>query len=197
MTLPVNKTAKLEALKLLAMGGTMAKKATIPQKKPPTKTAEYNVSASKAANAKTANEKWERPNLNALCRKLAGEDMAAGLLLAHILYIWRNRKKKLERHGLHWLAHKREAWAKASGLTFSEFRDRALPRLRKECQAFLTIKAMGNGPAKMLWISVDEETLMEFIKGSKTMDWEMFWAQLDGVGVGFHKSPNNYYSKDI
>lgn len=153
-----------------------------------------NPNAQKIAKAKAANEKWERPNLNALCRKLAGGDMAAGLLLAHILYVWRNRTHKLDRHGKHWLAHKREAWAEAAGLTFSEFRDRALPRVKRECAAFLTVKAMGNGEQKKLWISVDEGLLQDYISGDFAMPWDMFRAQVEGIGPGNQKSPNNAYS---
>lgn len=143
-----------------------------------------------------ANQRWERPNLNALCRKLAGGDMAAGLLLAHFLFEWRNRKAKLERNGRYWLAHSREAWAEAAGLTFSEFRDRALPRLRKECAAFLTISAMGNGTQKKLWISIDVGELGAFVKGPMAMPWDMFWAQVNHAGPGNEKSPNNAYSTD-
>jgi len=179
--------AKAEASKAMNEGKTSAKTANTPKKK----------TTAKAAKAKAANEKWERPNLNALCRKLAGGDMAAGLLLAHILYIWRNRRGKLERHGRDWLAHKREAWAEASGLTFSEFRDRALPRLKKECHGFLTIKAMGNGAEKKLWISIDEIALKEVMHGSGALPWDMFWAQVNGIGPGNQKSPNNAYSKTL
>lgn len=168
-------------------GKTSAKTGNAPKKK----------STAKVAKAKAANEKWERPNLNALCRKLAGGDMAAGLLLAHILYVWRNRRGKLERHGQEWLAHKRDAWAEASGLTFSEFRDRALPRLKKECHEFLTIKAMGNGPDKKLWISVDETALFDASHGIQAFPWDMFWKQINGIGPGNQKSPNNAYSKNI
>lgn len=185
MTFLNSALAKAEMSKAMNEGKTSAKTANIPKKK----------STAIAAKAKAANDRWERPNLNALCRKLAGGDMAAGLLLAHILFLWRNRRGKLQRHGCDWLAHKREAWAEASGLTFSEFRDRALPRLKKECHSFLTIKAMGRGAEKKLWISLDEIALKEMMHGSGALPWDMFWAQVNGIGPGNQKSPNNAYSK--
>ncbi len=179
--------AKAEAAKMMKVGQTTAKAAIIPPKK----------GEAKAAKAIAKNQKWERPNLNALCRKLAGGDMAAGMLLFHFLYVWRNRRGKLERNGKEWLAHSRKAWAEASGLTFSEFRDRALPRLKKKCHEFLTITAMGNGAEKKLWVSVDEIALKEQMHGSGAFPWDMFWAAVNGIGPGNHKSPNNVYSKDI
>jgi hypothetical protein len=179
--------AKAEAAKMMKVGQTTAKAAIIPPKK----------GGAKAAKAIAKNQKWERPNLNALCRKLAGGDMAAGMLLFHILYVWRNRRGKLERNSKEWLAHSREAWAEASGLTLYEFRDRALPRLKDQCHEFLTITAMGNGTDKKLWVSVDETALYEMSHGAGAFPWDMFWAALNGIGPGNEKSPNNYYSKAV
>ena len=53
-----------------------------------------------------------------------------------------------------------DAWAIASGLSFGEFKNRALPRLKKECP-FITARGMGSGPAKKLWISINEAALRE------------------------------------
>jgi hypothetical protein len=173
-------------------------KAAIAKEKSTAKTAK--VPATKAAafakaakQAEEANAKWERPNLNALCRKLAGGDMAAGLLLAHVLFEWRNRKHKLERNCLDWLAHTREAWAGAAGLTLYELKDRALPRLKRECHEFLTIKAQGHGPAKKLWISVDDAALREAIQLHPEASWEAFWDKVNHVGPGNEKQPANAY----
>lgn len=177
----------------MAKGKTKAKGAKVPDKK-------AKALAKTAEKAAQANALWERPNLLALCRKLAGGDMAAGNLLHHILYVWRNRDHKLHRNlpGWpcdQWLAHSRDGWAIASGLTSAEMAKRALPRLRNYCGEFLLIRAMGREPAKMLWISVDEIALQEHVSGSAAMPWDMFYAALNGIGPGHEKQPANAYAK--
>ncbi|GGP00865.1 hypothetical protein GCM10011329_37730 [Stakelama pacifica] len=176
-----------------AKGQTKAKSAHVPQKKAAT----FKKFHDKAAEA---NAVWERPNLLALCRKLAGGDLAAGYLLHHILYVWNNRDHKLERKLPtwscdQWLAHSRQAWATASGLTLAEFTKRALPRLRKNCWGFLMIRAMGNGPQKKLWVSVDVFAMQAHISGSEAVPWDMFHAALEAMGPGFEKTPANAYAK--
>jgi hypothetical protein len=167
-----------------ALGMTNAKTAKVPLQK----VKALSKTQQKAdAQAKAANEKWERPNLMALCRKLAGCDLVAGVLLFHILYEWRNRDKKLFRHNQEWLAHTRAAWAAAAGLSLDEVAKRALPRLRGYCHEFLDIKANGNGSAKKLWINVDWPMLQEYVSSSQAMPWDMFQAAIDGTGLGYEK----------
>ena len=89
-----------------------------------------------------------RPGHYARCRALAGNDMAAGLLLYRIDGLWRFVKKKLQRHGNDWIAMSRAEWAKSSGLTINELKDRALPRLKKQCGHFVQIKTMRLDPTK-------------------------------------------------
>lgn len=183
-----SETAKAEMKKALNVGKTTAKSANTPAKK-------STALAKSLSKSEEANAKWERPNLNALCRKLAGSDIKAGLFLFHILYLWRNRKHKLQRHDKEWLAHKREIWASASGLTFNEFTKSALPRVRKNCIEFLEIRAMGNGPNKALWVHVDESALKEVINSNNAIPWDLFYAALNGVGPGNEKKPANAYKK--
>lgn len=186
--------AKVALKAAITKGGTSAKSAAIPTKKAQA----FEKSIGKAA---AANARWERPNLLAMCRKLAGTDLAAAWFLHHIFYVWRNRKSKLERNVsgwqcIFWLAHSRDAWAAAAGLTSSELIKRALPRLKKNCNEFLMIRAMGRGSAKKLWVSVDEVALREFMFGSSAMPWEMFHAALNAMGPGHEKQPANAYDKE-
>ncbi|MGJ8628261.1 MAG: hypothetical protein ACSHXB_14970 [Sulfitobacter sp.] len=191
MTSPLHSpAAKAKMKKALKVGTTSAKSAKTPA-------AKASALAKSLSKAEQANAKWERPNLNALCRRLAGSDIKAGLFLFHILYVWRNRKLKLQRHDKDWLAHKREAWAAASGLTVNEFTHCALPRVRKNCTAFLEIRAMGNGSQKGLWVHVDESALKEVINSNNEVPWDMFYAGLDGIGPGNEKKPANAYKKDF
>lgn len=185
--------AKAAMKAAITKGGTSAKSAVTPAKK-------VKAFEKSARNAATANAPWERPNLLAMCRKLAGTDLAAASLLHHIFYVWRNRKGKLERNisgwqCVFWLAHSRDAWATAAGLTSSELAKRALPRLKNNCSEFLMIRAMGRGSAKKLWVSVDEVALREFMFGSSAMPWDMFHAALDAMGPGNEKQPANAYDK--
>lgn len=182
--------AKEEMLKALSVGKSKAKSANVPYKK-------QQALSKTAKKAAEANAKWERPNLFALCRKLSGGDVFAATLLFHILYVWRNRKKKLQRHNKAWLAHTRIAWAHAAGITESEMNKRALPRLRKYAGEFLVIRAMGNGSDKKTWVHVDEIGLKEAIDSSKMFPWDEFQKALNGVGPGNEKKPANHYQKDI
>lgn len=184
-------SAKAEMAKAMKVGTTSAKGATFAKK---------NLSQAvqaKVAQAKLANEKWERPSLVAIHRAMAGTDLKAGVLLHHIVFEWANRNKKLERGGQQWLAHSREAWAQASGLTFAEFKNGALPRLKKECCGFLAVQAMGNGADKKLWISVNEMAIMKHYSDVTGMPLDMYLAQLNGIGPGFQKSPSYAYSQAL
>lgn len=176
--------AKAELKASIAKEQTTATTATVPAGK--AKALETAV-----AKAELANAKWERPNVLALCRKMAGGDMAAGYLLHHILYVWGNRKKKIKRGSHEWLAHSREAWQRAAGLTESEIKNRALPRLKQYCGEFLTIRAMGHGAEKKLYIRVDEIAFREAV--SDSIPWEMYEAALAGIGIGNKKPPSDAY----
>jgi hypothetical protein len=98
------------------------------------------------------------PGAFAVARNQAGGDWAAAVFLYRIKFRWQ-MKNKLARHGLEWVAMSREEWAKESGLTFGEFKNRALPKLRQ--QPFVTInqwKLKPNGP-KRLWVNLDPDWL--------------------------------------
>jgi hypothetical protein len=180
----------------IAKGQSTAKTAKVPEKKVAALSKQEAAKAKAAEQAEAANAKWERPNLNALCRKLAGGDVFAGMFLFQIIFEWRNRKHKLERHGREWLAHQREAWAFASGMSDGEFQKRALPRIRQYGYSFLTIRAMGHGKAKQLWISLDWEALQYETSQHDPDTWEMFKAAINHAGPGNEKKPTNYYHKD-
>lgn len=183
-----SKLAKAEMLKAIKIGTTSAKTAKAPTKKL------SKAATKKTEEAKAANAKWENPNLLAIHRMMAGTDLAAGALLHHIVFEWRNRKKKLSREGRDWLAHSREAWAAAAGLTSAEFKNRALPRLKKHCCGFLTVRAMGNGADKKLWVSVDEMAMRERYNEVSELPLDMLLAQLNGIGPGNQKSSSYAYS---
>lgn len=114
----------------------------------------------KYAKAKTKKPKKQtiRPGHYARARALAGNDMAAGLLLYRIDGLWRFVKNKLQRHGDDWIAMSRSDWAKSSGLTINELKDRALPRLKKHCGHFVQFKTMRLDPTKpnLLWVSYND-----------------------------------------
>jgi len=99
-----------------------------------------------------------RPSQLARCRMMAGGDVIAGILLYRIMGLWSQYKAKLKRGGEEWIAMSRVNWARSSGLTESELKNRALPRLKKSCGQFLTFKTMRLSPVSpnMLWISVNE-----------------------------------------
>ncbi len=189
MKSPLNSaSAKTEMAKAMKAGSTKAKSANVPAK---TQKSQEKM----AVKAVAANAKWEQPSLYALCRKLAGNDIAAGIWLFHVLYVWRNRKVKLERGGKNWLAHSREAWAIAAGLSNAEFTKRALPRVRKHCADFIEARAMERGAKKRLWVHVNELALQEAVYGTGAFPWDMFHAALNGLGPGNEKPPANAYSK--
>jgi hypothetical protein len=188
MTFLSSAKAKAGMAQVLGKGQTKAKTATVPAK-------QVKASHKTSKVAEAANAKWERPNLNALCRKLVAQDMAAGLLLFHIIYVWKNRKHKITRGTTQWLAHSRDAWAQAAGLSSAEMKDRALPRVRKYCWEFLTIKAMGHGSDKKLYVHLDEIAFAEAV--AKSEPWDMYQAALNGIGIGVEKPPANAYAKGL
>lgn len=141
------------------------------------------VSIASMASAKAAESKnqWGAPGLYALCRNLTNGDMAAGLLLFRVYGLWRMDKlKRLERFGKEWFAMSRADWARSAGLSENEMKDRALPRLRKSCAAFIEIRTMRihrNGP-NLIWISLDVEEMIECLT-----PWDMYEPLLNGFGV--------------
>lgn len=182
--------AKAEAKKAVQAGMTKAKSASTPKSK--SKAVAKSLSKSEAANAK-----WERPNLFATCRMLVDGDLAATAFLFHILYVWRNRQHKFERFDMEWIGHTRAGWASAAGLTENELSKRALPRVKKQCFAFLTFRVFGSGAHKKTYVNVDWDGLWVEVKSSKGYDHEMLEAAWNGVGPGNHKKPANAYAKNI
>jgi hypothetical protein len=116
------------------------------------------------------------PGLYALARNRAGGDMAAGLLLFRLMWRWRG-KIKLSRLGREWIAMSRSDWARESGLSEAEMKNRALPKLRK--QPFVTIRAMKLGNKKLLWMSLDEAVAYQC-----TNDWEGAEALFNNTMIG-------------
>jgi hypothetical protein len=126
-------------------------------------------------------KKHTAPRQLAICRNLAGGDLAAGVLLYRMVGLWKVRPTKLERLGREWLALSREDWARSAGLTVAETKNRALPRLRHECGGFLLIRTMKLKPSdknNMIWISIDWEELQQSIT-----PWDMYEPLLNGQGV--------------
>lgn len=101
----------------------------------------------------------------AICRNLTGGDLRAAILLYRFCGLWTAQKKKLERHNKEWLAASSVDWAKAAGLTESEMKNYAVPRLKKACSTFLEIRTMriAFGKPNMLWISLDWEAMQQAI----------------------------------
>jgi hypothetical protein len=182
--------AKAAVKKTLQAGTTKAKSATTPSSK--SKAVAKSISKTEAANAK-----WERPNLIAMCRMLVDGDLVAAILLFHILYVWRNRQHKFDRFNMEWIGHTREGWASGAGLTVDELTKRALPRLKKHCQAFLTFRVFGRGAHKKSFVHVDWDGLWVTVKSAKGCDHDMLEAAWNGVGPGNHKKPANAYSKNV
>ena len=123
-------------------------------------------------------QKWTAPGRLAVCRNLAGTDLVAGVLLYRMVGLWIYRKKKLCRMGKEWLAMSRDEWARSAGLTTSETKNRALPRLRTHCSTFLDIRTMKLKPSdknNMIWISIDWALLHEEIT-----PWDMYEPMLNG-----------------
>lgn len=132
---------------------------------------------------------WAAPGEYALCRNLAGGDMAAGVLLHRVVVLWKLRKKKLKRGGQEWLAFSREDWARTAGLSEGEFKNRALPRLRAECSSFLEVtqaRIVPTGP-KLLWVSIDVEAM-----AGAAMPWDMYEMALNGLGLMQKKAKYPY-----
>jgi|GEM_PF-4012347 len=88
-------------------------------------------------------------------------------------------KKKKQRFGKEWLYMSRASWARTAGLTESELKNRALPKLRSHCAEFLEIRAMKATPdsPKTLWVSLDWEGIHKAIK-----PWDMYELELNKMG---------------
>src|SRR5947209_7436847 len=110
----------------------------------------------KIKKAKTTT--YGNPGAFAMARNQAGCDWAAGLLLYRLKFRW-GQEIKLKRHNKEWVAMSRGDWAREAGLSESEMKNRALPKLRK-CQ-FVTIRPMKLGAVKLLWMSLDLAKLHE------------------------------------
>jgi len=137
---------------------------------------------SKPATSKTGTEKqpsWGNPGAFAIARNQAGGDWAAAALLYRIRWRWKYTEKKLHRLGRDWVAMSRSNWAKESGLSEAEMKNRALPILRK--RQFIIIRQMRLTPKdpKLLWVSLDLGLLNDW-----TTPDDMFDLSLNGAGIG-------------
>lgn len=129
-----------------------------------------------------------KPGAWAVARNQAGGDWAAACLLYRAKFYFQEGKKRLERHGREWIAMSRSDWARECGLSESEMKNRALPKLRK--RQFMTIRAMKITPQgpKLLWISIDFDKMAEWTEPS-----DFFENQLNGMHqVGVHPDKLNY-----
>ena len=131
----------------LAKGETKAKTAKT--------TAKQQKIAAKIKQSQQAKSKLRSPGELARCRAIVGGDMLAAALLYRIAYLWRAIHPKLQRHDKEWIAMVSEGWADSSGLSISEFKNRALPRVRKYAGTIVEIRPMGRGSDKKLWITFD------------------------------------------
>ncbi len=135
------------------------------------------------------------PGQVAMCRKVAGGDIYAAFLLYRLAYLWQALPKKLERDGREWLAAPRADWARSAGLSENEIKDRALPRLRRECHGIVEIHGWKLGEKKLLWINLDPHALESAMSGPLAMPDDVFEAQLNGQGIFPPKPPANAYAK--
>ncbi len=125
------------------------------------------------------------PGAYAIARNQAGGDWAAGLLLFRIAYRWTNVNKKLQRLGREWVAMSRSDWAREAGLSESEMKNKALPKLRN--LPFVTIRAMRLGTTKLLWVNFDPVLAQDY-----TEPWDFYEVILDG-GIPPGHTPDPAY----
>ena len=118
-----------------------------------------------------------RPGPIAVARFQTG-DLLAGLLLFRLRWRW-GMSKKLERFGREWIAMSRRDWAMEAGLTESEMKNRALPRLR-QCD-FVIIRQMKLTPSgpKLLWMSLELSLLPKI----SDMPWDIYEHKFAGGHV--------------
>ncbi len=95
---------------------------------------------------------WVAPGEFALCRKVAGGDWAAGALLHSVAVMWKLRKNKLTRAGKEWLAMPRCDWARRTGLSDAEMKERWLGQSAQWAEWIVCLKA-----ARMAVIRRDDE----------------------------------------
>lgn len=134
------------------------------------------------------------PSQLAMCRNIAGGDMAAGILLYRVLGLWWHLEKKVTRLGREWIIMPREAWARSAGLSDAEFKNRALPRLREDCAMFLTARSLRLTPShpNMLGISLDADLMRENL-----LPWDMYHTLLNGTVIGAKKAKKYPYKTDV
>lgn len=185
IVIPFKSKAKADLKAVMAKEKSSAKTASVP----PTK--KEKITAALKARFWS---KWEGPDKLMLCRLLAGGDLRAGLLLFRIVELWKMRKGRLDWAGREWLAMSSKAWANQAGLTDSEFRNYALPRMRRTCHEFVSVRQKKLGEKKVLWISVD---WIGFAEAVKAEPWEVSVDLLNGLGIGGAPPKGSAYSKAV
>jgi len=139
--------AEAEMKAFLAKGATKAKTAKAPTKQ--------HILAEKIKQAKKHKARLGMPGELARCRAIVGGDALGGMLLYRMVYLYREINPKLKRNGKEYLALSRDDLALSAGLSLSELKNRALPRLKKYASEIVEVQAMGNGKDKKLWFAVD------------------------------------------
>lgn len=175
---------KAPTLALVATGQAISSHSTKPA---PVKLAPPPAPKPKAADK----EAFTWPSQLAICRNLAGGDLAAGVLLYRIVGLWQFRKKRLERFDREWLAMSRDDWARSAGLSLSELKNRALPLIKKHCGDFVAIRPMRLTPngVNLVWISLNPDNMPANIT-----PWDMHEAELNGHGIFPKAKPYPYKS---
>lgn len=111
----------------------------------------------------------------AICRFQCKGDWSAASLLYRLQWRWK-QSKKLQRFGHEWIAETSQQWADGAGLSIYEFRDRALPRLRK--LPFVQIRQMrlGTSNRKLLWMRLKQEELPQTLE----LDFQIYMSKMHG-----------------
>jgi len=146
-----------------------------------------------AAQPETKSFLKNKPGELAICRNIAGGDLTAGVFLYRLVALWKYREKKLVRFKKEWLAMPRADWARSAGLTESELKNRALPKLRKHCPRLIEARQMklrADDKAMPLWIRLD---VTEF--DAAIMPWDMYEPKMNGAGI-FQKAAAYPYKSD-
>jgi len=97
-------------------------------------------------------------------RVILDGNLPAALLLYRVYGRFKYSKKFLNRHGKKWIAMTSNQWATESGLTPAQFRNTAVPILKKE--KFVEIRAMCLRPSqpKLMWFSLDMPAIMKMLE---------------------------------
>ena len=134
---------------------------------------------------------WEpgKPGALAICRYQTDGYCQAAMLLYWIKWRWQ-KKNKINRHGKEWIVSSAENWAKEAGLSTGEYKNIALPVLKR--RGIIEVKTWKFSGIRQTWVHLKLDMLFNEFHEEHLFYEMRRQSEFKQIGIGM---TNDYVKK--